>query len=281
MVPVGLIEPKPSKPSPSQNQPSQPETSAPSAAGRTSSAPSSPAPSTPNSAPLTNSPSPKRSQSPKNSTTENNAYANSIVSKQGPTPSVQSYLKVNTEVQPTKTALELDPKTTMLVQRDSGEKQTETTEAKEKGTFHSKKLSDSENNGSIKVITISSENRGAYMEIIQSSSKKKPNFLRHKNGNSYINKAHDEATKSESLENYAADGKNKNKNHHSACYINSNVQCVNNSLLYKSSCTCNDPEVQLTLPARKPYNEAFHQTEDLHGKNKNNCLNMVFEVSLF
>ncbi|MED6178702.1 hypothetical protein PIB30_110125, partial [Stylosanthes scabra] len=150
----------------------------------------------------------------------------------------------------------------MLVQRESGEKQRETTEAKEKGIFHNKKLLDSENNGSIRVITISGENRGAYMEIIQTYSKKKPNFLRQKNGNSDINKAHDDATKSESSENYSADGKNRHKNNHrersmkyypnstrisSACYINSNLQCVNNSLLYGSSYTCNDPGVQLTL----------------------------------
>ncbi|MED6120985.1 hypothetical protein PIB30_025762 [Stylosanthes scabra] len=289
---LGSVSPTPSKPSTPQSQPSKPQTSAPrfrftalGAAGRTSSAPSSPLPSTPNSNSLPNSPSPKPSQSPKNSTTENNAYANSTESKQGTTPSVQSYLKVNTEVQPTKIALESNPKETMLVQRESGEKQIETTAAKEKGIFHNKKLLDSENNGSIRVITISGENRGAYMEIIQSSSKKKPNFLRQKNGNSDINKAHDETTKSESSENYSADRKNKNKNNHrerttkyypnsarisSACYINSNVQNVNNSLLYGSSCSCNDPGVQLTLSARKPYIEAFHQTEDVHGKNKNN-----------
>ncbi|KAL1367078.1 hypothetical protein HN51_021138 [Arachis hypogaea] len=278
---LASLGPTPSKPSP-QTQPSQQQTPTSrfkfilGAAGRTSSAPSSPehkVPSPPNSTSMRNSLIPKPSQSPKNSTTENNAYANSTESPQGTTPSVQSYLKVNTEVQPTKTALQSEPKTSMLVQRESSEKQRETAKAKEKGIFHNNKLSDSENNGSIRVITISGENRGAYMEIIQSSSKKKPNFLHHKKGNS------------ESSENYSADGKNMNKNNQSerttkycsnssrmssAFYINSNVQCVNNSLLYESSCTCNDPGVQLTLSARKPHSEAFHQTEHVHGKNKNN-----------
>ncbi|TKY61225.1 laccase-1 protein [Spatholobus suberectus] len=138
-------------------------------------------------------------------------------------------------------------------------------ESKEKGVH--RKLSDSEDSG-MRVITIAGENRGAYMELTQSPKKQEPKHL-HKKGNTNINV---DGVESESSS--AEEGKvsKKDKNHKGrtassfpmAAYMNSNVQCVNNSLLYHTSCSHHDPGVRLSL-SKKPFGEGFHLKEHVEG----------------
>ncbi|GLT79806.1 hypothetical protein SLA2020_512800 [Shorea laevis] len=121
-----------------------------------------------------------------------------------------------------------------------------------------KLLSDSDKRS---VITITGENRGAVMELIQSPQKHgfegKPHHLQ-KKGNS--------TNKGEELHNYssssssssdAEDGKHKKKDKDLKskakpmhAYVNSNVQGVNSSLVYNSTCDFHDPGVRLTLPRK-------------------------------
>ncbi|KAK7389776.1 hypothetical protein VNO78_25069 [Psophocarpus tetragonolobus] len=97
---------------------------------------------------------------------------------------------------------------------------------KEKGAHT--KVSGSEGRGT-RVITISGENRGAYMQIIQ--SQKKPI---HKMGN----------CDGEKVKTVCSPPMR-------AMYGNSNVQCVNNSMLFHTSLTHNDPGVHIIIP-KKP-----------------------------
>ncbi|TKY64121.1 hypothetical protein E2542_SST14011 [Spatholobus suberectus] len=53
----------------------------------------------------------------------------------------------------------------------------------------------------------------------------------------------------------------------SAMYGNSNVQCVNNSMLFNASLTHHDPGMQLTIP-KKPIGEGFHLKERVGGQGK-------------
>ncbi|XP_042032301.1 vegetative cell wall protein gp1-like [Salvia splendens] len=102
---------------------------------------------------------------------------------------------------------------------------------KDKGAI--KKLSDSEDLG-MRVITIAGENRGALMEINSSNKKKHPH------GTAYT-LANDTTS----------DHKDKNSVGQSQppmeTYLNSNVQGVNNSIVFNSSCHHNDPGIHLTL----------------------------------
>ncbi|CAL0318032.1 unnamed protein product [Lupinus luteus] len=106
--------------------------------------------------------------------------------------------------------------------------------SKGKGTIHRKVL-DSEDYD-MRAITISGENKGAYMKIVQPSNK--PNYL-HKNGNSKDDELEDSGN---------ANRKDKSQKKRTlssppmALYVNSNVQGVNNSVLYHTTCSTNDPE---------------------------------------
>ncbi|KAE9605760.1 hypothetical protein Lal_00025462 [Lupinus albus] len=99
----------------------------------------------------------------------------------------------------------------------------------------------------MRAITISGENKGAYMKIVQHSNK--PNY-HHKNGNSEDYELED-----------SGNGNRKNKSEKErtlsspamAVYVNSNVQCVNNSMLYHTTCSTHDPGVHLTLKKRLPF----------------------------
>ncbi|KAH1071886.1 hypothetical protein GYH30_008400 [Glycine max] len=139
-------------------------------------------------------------------------------------------------------------------------------ESKEK-VVH-RKLSESEESG-MRVITIAGENRGAYMELIQSPKKHDPKYL-HKKGNSNINVDGVESEGS-SAEEGTVNKKDKNQKGTSSssfpmsAYMNSNVQCVNNSLLYHASCSHHDPGVRLSL-SKKPSGEGFHLKEHADSK---------------
>ncbi|KAL9320504.1 hypothetical protein ACSQ67_012343 [Phaseolus vulgaris] len=138
-------------------------------------------------------------------------------------------------------------------------------ESKEKGIH--KKHSDSEDSG-MRVITIAGENRGAFMELIQSPKKPEAKYL-HKKGNSSINVDGVESQGS-SAEEGSVNKKDKNQKGKTtssfpmAAYMNSNVQCVNNSLLYNTPCTHHDPGVRLSL-SKKPFGEGFHLKEQADG----------------
>lgn len=138
-----------------------------------------------------------------------------------------------------------------------------------------KKFSDSEDSG-MRVITIAGENRGAYMELVQSQKKHEPNYL-HKKGNLKSNSIKVDGGESESSS--AEEGKminKKDKNQKGrtkssfpmAAYMNSNVQCVNNSLLFHASCSHHDPGVRLSL-SKKPFGEGYHVKEHVNDRGYN------------
>lgn len=118
----------------------------------------------------------------------------------------------------------------------------------------------------MRVITIAGENRGAFMELIQSPKKPESKYL-HKKGNSSISVDGVESEGSSAEEGNKKDKNQKGKTASSfpmAAYMNSNVQCVNNSLLYNTSCSHHDPGVRLSL-SKKPFGEGFHLKEHADG----------------
>lgn len=135
-----------------------------------------------------------------------------------------------------------------------------------------RKVSDSEDSG-MRVITIAGENRGAYMELIQSPKKQHElhKYL-HKKGKTNVKV--DGGGESESSGAEEGNMNKKDKNHKGrttssfpmAAYMNSNVQCVNNSLLYHTSCSHHDPGVRLSL-SKKPFGEGYHLREHVDGHN--------------
>ncbi|MBA0821846.1 hypothetical protein Goarm_018681 [Gossypium armourianum] len=128
-------------------------------------------------------------------------------------------------------------------------------ETKEKGRGN-KYSSDSEDAG-MRIITITGDNKGAFMKIFQSP---------HKNEFQGQKKANSSSGRGE-----AADGKMKAKRNLSKtmstnAFINSNVQGINNSIVYNSSCTQHDPGVHLALNT-KPTLGGFHVKEHTNGYN--------------
>ncbi|XP_039048415.1 proteoglycan 4-like [Hibiscus syriacus] len=121
--------------------------------------------------------------------------------------------------------------------------------SKESEAKGKKNSSESEDAG-MRIITITGDNKGAFMEINQSSH--------HKNGfqgSLYL-------LESGSSSREAGDQKMKGKSNSSKtmpmnAFINSNVQGINNSIVYNSSCVCHDPGVHLTLYT-KPTVGGFH-----------------------
>lgn len=128
-------------------------------------------------------------------------------------------------------------------------------EIKEKDSY--KKLSDSEEAGT-RVITIAGENKGAFMELIRSPKKldgsDKSKSLQVKKG---ITTTGIRGSDSESYSSSDKEGNPKkdksqkgNKGTNSVpmnAFMNSNVQGVNNSIVYNSSYNHHDPGVHLTL----------------------------------
>ncbi|KAL8494842.1 hypothetical protein ACS0TY_019138 [Phlomoides rotata] len=103
--------------------------------------------------------------------------------------------------------------------------------AKDKGS--SKKLSDSEESG-MRVITIAGENRGALMEINSAHKKNHP-----LPGNPHILKKNGAEE--------AGQSNNKEKTAMQTTFLNSNVQGINNSMVFNSKCHHNDPGIHLSL----------------------------------
>lgn len=138
-------------------------------------------------------------------------------------------------------------------------------EAKKKGGHNKKFSSDSE--GGMKVITIAGENKGAFMEVIKSPMRHGSNGNPHSLGriDPKTEKAgslwHKSSSSSSSEEENSQkkDKSHKEKAMHSppvVAYTNSNVQGVNNTILFNSSCSHQDPGVHLSL-SRKPFDKGF------------------------
>ncbi|XWS35929.1 hypothetical protein CRYUN_Cryun20dG0038700 [Craigia yunnanensis] len=143
-------------------------------------------------------------------------------------------------------------------------------ETKEKG--HGKKFSsDSEDTG-MRVITIAGENKGAFMELIQSSHKNgfqgSPHRLQKGVNSSRTgsNGSDDQSYSGEEGDRKMKDKSNASKTMPMNAFMNSNVQGVNNSIVYNSSSTHHDPGVHLSLH-RKPTGGGFHVKERTNGYN--------------
>lgn len=139
-------------------------------------------------------------------------------------------------------------------------------DAKKKDGHHKKFSSDSE--GGMKVITIAGENKGAFMEIIMSPAKHgfdgKPQTLGRIDPKTEKDKSvwhkYSSSSSSEEENSKKKDKSHKGKGIHSPpmdAYVNSNVQGVNNSILFKSSFSHHDPGVHLSL-SRKPLAKESH-----------------------
>lgn len=142
----------------------------------------------------------------------------------------------------------------------NGEHGNRDAETKEKG--HRKKFSSDSDESGMRVITITGENRGAVMELISNSSNKHgfhgtPHHL-HKKGNGNSAKTGEESHSDTSSSSEDGKGKKKMKEKGGkskakpmSAYLNSNVQGVNSSIMFNSTCHHHDPGVHLTL-LRKP-----------------------------
>ncbi|KAF8033560.1 hypothetical protein BT93_D2222 [Corymbia citriodora subsp. variegata] len=140
-----------------------------------------------------------------------------------------------------------------------------------RGPFPKKHLDSGEVPG-MKVITIAGENRGATMELIRSPKHALPHHLLH-NKASPTPKGNGQESRNSSLSGSGSSSSDegngkmqkKEKSHLSksftsppiSAFMNSNVQGVNNSILFNSSCTHHDPGVHLAL-SRKPSNGGLH-----------------------
>ncbi|KAE9598048.1 hypothetical protein Lal_00004012 [Lupinus albus] len=145
-------------------------------------------------------------------------------------------------------------------------------ESNDRGCNKKVSNSDTEDYG-MNVITIAGENRGAYMELVHSQKKHEANYV-HKKGNG--SKMNGDVVGGESESSISAEGsanrKDKNEKGRTkssfpmAAYMNSNVQCVNNSLLYNASCSHHDPGVHLSL-SKKSNGEGYHFKEGVNPHN--------------
>ncbi|KAJ6675176.1 hypothetical protein OIU85_011351 [Salix viminalis] len=121
----------------------------------------------------------------------------------------------------------------------------------------------------MRVITIAGENKGAFMEVIRSPKKhffEGNSHTLHKEGNPR-REGSDWGSQSSSGE--EGNSRKKDMNHRErsmgpspmSAFMNSNVQGVNNSIVYDSSCTHHDPGVHVSL-TRKPSGFAGSHVKD-------------------
>lgn len=138
-----------------------------------------------------------------------------------------------------------------------------------------KKPSDSEDIG-MRIITLAGENKGALLELIKSPNKtgERSQYL-HKNGTGRVvgSDGKNAARSSSSSSSDSDDGKAKkdmsqkgkaNNGLPMTAFMNSNVQGINNSIMYNSSCTHHDPGVHLAL-TRKPNGSGFQVKDRVTG----------------
>ncbi|XP_022769749.1 proteoglycan 4 [Durio zibethinus] len=126
-------------------------------------------------------------------------------------------------------------------------------EKKEKG--HGKKFSSDSEDAGTRVITIAGENKGAFMEVIRSPHKNgfqgSPHHLQKRVISSRTggdgSDPQSYRSSSEEGDRKMKDKSNKSKTMPITAFLNSNVQGINNSIVYNSSCTHHDPGVHLSL----------------------------------
>ncbi|KAM5555741.1 vegetative cell wall protein gp1 [Rosa sericea] len=160
--------------------------------------------------------------------------------------------------------------------------------AKQEEKITKKKLSsDSEEAPGMRVITLAGDNKGAYMELTRSPNKHHEQrgehshylFKKGHNGKSAQTIGSHESDKSYSSSSSGEEGKPKmkDKSHHKgikagsssqlplSSFTNSNVQGINSSIVYNSSCTHHDPGVHLAL-TRKPNEDGFDVKSHVNGR---------------
>ncbi|XP_077239830.1 uncharacterized protein LOC143880746 [Tasmannia lanceolata] len=117
----------------------------------------------------------------------------------------------------------------------------------------------------MRVITIAGENKGAYMELASSHSNNKKHEKDEKEKVGYkANGAEGDENESE-REGSSSKSNGKDKMGPMKAFVNSNVQSVNNSIMFNSSCAHNDPGVHLAI-SRKPLpNKGFHSKTHPNG----------------
>ncbi|KAK8639654.1 hypothetical protein V6N13_138026 [Hibiscus sabdariffa] len=161
--------------------------------------------------------------------------------------------------------------------KDVGETSKRSIPLKTKEKRHGKKFSsDTEDDVGTRVITIAGENKGAFMELIGSPHNKDFQSSPHRLGKMVDSSRTGIDYQIYSSSDEEGDGKNKmnNKNNRASktkpmnAFMNSNVQGVNNSILFDSSCTHHDPGVHVSLE-RKPAAgaEGFLVKERINGYN--------------
>ncbi|XP_058725308.1 uncharacterized protein LOC131596608 [Vicia villosa] len=113
------------------------------------------------------------------------------------------------------------------------------------------------------VITLTGDNRGATMHVVSESDKK--------DGSIHIHR--DYKTESEESIEVSTDGEGNTNNEEDSmehgevgkAYVNSNIQSINNSLMFHGSVSERDPGVQVTLP-QKPLEPVNHNDKDTHNQ---------------
>ncbi|CAN6704614.1 unnamed protein product [Malus baccata var. baccata] len=157
-------------------------------------------------------------------------------------------------------------------------------ETKERLISHKKSPSSSDHEAAgIRVITVAGENRGALMELIKSPKKHgsgEHSHYIHKKGNdkTLMGNQSDQSSYSGSSDSGSEEGKHKSKDKShrtgkaaaskpASAFMNSNVQGINNSIVYNSSLTHHDPGVHLAF-SKKPNGEGF-EAKSHHANGRN------------
>ncbi|KAE8699626.1 hypothetical protein F3Y22_tig00110575pilonHSYRG00008 [Hibiscus syriacus] len=133
-------------------------------------------------------------------------------------------------------------------------------ETKEKG--NGKKFSSDSEDSGMRIITIAGENKGSFMELIKSPHRNGFQGSPHRLQKPVTGSSDGSVYHSYGSSVEEGDRKMKGKSSGSNtlpmnAFMNSNVQGVNNSIVYNSSCTHHDPGVHLSLQ-RKPNTGGFH-----------------------
>ncbi|KAI9180578.1 hypothetical protein LWI28_006207 [Acer negundo] len=161
---------------------------------------------------------------------------------------------------------------------DQGPKDVDQAKNKKSSHHYKKFSSDSDHEGGgMRVITIAGDNKGAFMEVIKSPMKanNSPHTL-NKNGTESVDGTGWRSLRSSSSSSSSGEeGKWKTKDKSGLsgkstvspqmgnAFTNSNVQGVNNSIVYNSSCSHHDPGVHLAF-SRKPSGHGFHIKDNGH-----------------
>lgn len=143
------------------------------------------------------------------------------------------------------------------------------------GKVHRKQFSSDADEVGMRVITIAGENKGAFMEVIKSPLKYSSDGNHHTLHNKGSLKTQSDGTGWHSFSSSGSDEEKSKKDKNCkakaatlsppmGAFMNSNVQGVNNSIVFHSSCSHHDPGVHLSL-SRKPSGKGFHVKDKSNG----------------